>query len=450
MTRPRSGTRRASENPRIDPCILAYRPFAPAPPARAAAAAAERIMPRRLRLLFSHSTEEKSFERDIVMGLREALCQSFEILLDRTELKIGTDWRSVINSWIKICDAAVILITPESIASDFCRYEWDVLSFRRGEDQLPIVPIYYRSEPNDIKGKAHRLYEIAAHFNFDSLPNVVEQVRQALARLVPRERPQKQFVLLAQLLQDAIGRVATIEGAAEKIRLELGDWDLSADKWLRFAIKLMGAGIGRAWPALKDLQDYFDDKPERLDDIIDLIGFCSWVDLNSAHRIRGRAAPGAATDPLGLNARKPNTAEAYVLSATDRGRRNIWPIAFSHGVFSRYEDLRQEIETRLFDAAKVNPGRGIDALKRRIDMLRQGQEPIFVVLSADGLDAAWIAELRKDELLGTVNFLVLSGEKLEAGNLLPRPAMLQPDLLDGFERKLGDDYDDAKEYLGLQ
>jgi hypothetical protein len=406
-------------------------------------------MPRRLRLLFSHSTEEKSFEREIVMGLREALCQNFEILLDRTELKTGTDWRSVINSWIKVCDAAVILITPESIASDFCRYEWDILSFRRGDDQLPIVPIYYLSKPNDIKGKAHGLYEIAAHVNFDSLANVVEQVRQELVGLVPRERPPMQFLFLAQALQAAIGREATVEGAAEKIRLELGDWDLSADKWLRFAIKLMGAGIGRAWPALRDLKDYFDDKPERFDDIVDLIGFCSWVDLNSAHRIRGRAAPGAATDPLGLNAKKSNTAESYVLSATDRGRRNIWPIAFSHGVFSRYEDLRQEIEARLFDALKVNPSKGIDALKRRIDMVR-GKEPIFVVLTADGLDAAWIAELRKDELLGTVNFLVLSGEKLEAGKLLPQTAMLRPDLLDGFERKVWEDYDDAKEYLGLQ
>ena len=405
-------------------------------------------MARPARLLFSHSTKENSFERGIVMDLSAALRGDYKILLDRTELRLGTDWRSVINSWIKTCDAAILLITPESIDSDFCRYEWDVLSFRHRDDNLPIIPIYYRSTPDDIKGKAHGHYEIGGEFSFDSVPNAVAHVREALHGFLPPERPQKQFMLLAQLLREAVGREneLAIEGAAEKIKLELGEWDLSADKWLKFAVQLMGVGILRAWPALKDLQDYFDARPKTLDDIIDLIGFCSWVHMRSAHLIRCRAAPDAPTDAFGLNAKEDNTAKSYVLSATDRGPHNSWPIAFPSNVFGDdYMQLRQQIEDTLFEAVRVPRSKGTEELKKRIAFKRAGQEPVFVVLRADGLEAGWIARLRADELFAAVHFLILSGETIPAAKVLPPEAMLQPDFSDGFEEQVWSDYADVKQ-----
>jgi hypothetical protein len=411
---------------------------------------AEYVMPKP-RLFFSHSTTEGSPERAILMGLKEALQDKYEILLDRTALVVGTDWRSTINIWIRTCDAVVMLITPEAITSDFCRYEWDVLSFRRQEDKLLIIPIYHGSTPEELKGKAHQLHEIAAYFNYDSIESVARKVKdKLLAELVCKEHTPNQLFLLAKLFREAVGDERRIERAAGKIKLELGGWDLAADKWLRFAVQLMGVGIGRAWPALRELQDDFTENQERFDDIVELIGFCSWVNMGAVISIRGRCAPDAVRDPLGLTAKQYNTARAYVLSASDRGPRTHWPLAIPSWKFTNYPELRADIEQALFDAVRLDPQKGAAALKRRIETLGQGGDPVFAALRTAGLSADWLDRLCADELFASVNFLILAEKPGDAQVLLlPPDAMLQPPLAGEFEQKVWDDYEEAKDILSF-
>src|SRR5205085_10890756 len=99
----------------------------------------------------------------------------------------------------------------------------------------------------------------------------------------------------------------------------------------------------------------------------------------------------------------------------------------------------------LFETVRIDRRKGVDALKRRIDMLRNGQEPVFVVLRAEGLSADWIAQLRADDVFAAVNFLILSGETVGAAKLLPPEAMLQADFSDGFEGRLWRDYADVRD-----
>jgi TIR domain len=402
------------------------------------------------RLFFSHSTEDGSSDRAILMSLEEALKADYEILLDRTALVAGGDWRSTINAWIGTCDAAVILVTPESIASDYCNYEWAILSFRRKEDSLLIIPIYYGTAPEAIKGRAAQINEISGHFNFDNINNVTRKVRERLVAEIglKKERHQMTILYVVKTLKDAVGFEEVIETAAGKINLDLGTWDISSDKWFKFAVKIMGVGIGRAWPVLRDLQHFFGGaNEEKFGDLVDLIGFCSWVDLGSAHRIKGCALRAAATqDPLGLNAEEVKTAKGYVLSASERGPRNNWPIGTAHAVFASYEDLTRRVQSALREALDLEDGADDAKLKKYLEARLKG-EPVFVVLRAEGLNTDWLTQLRK--LFAGVTFLILTGETGTTSDLIPDDAWLKPLLPSGYEHEIWDDYDTARQFLRI-
>jgi len=407
---------------------------------------------RKPRLFFSHSTENGSQHHAILTGLAQNLEANYEILLDRKALVPGHDWRSTINAWIRTCDAAVILVTPRSIESDYCRYEWAILSFRRKEENFLIIPIYLDSEPEAIKGRADQIYEITSYHNFDNIGSVTRKVQGQLgAELVLIDRAQLQISYVAKLLQDAIRREEVIETAAGKINLDLGTWDLSADKWLKFAVKIMGVGIGRAWPVLRDLQQFFGRaNEEQFSDIVDLIGFCSWVDMGSAHRIKGCSAPDVtAQHLLALNADEVRTATCYVLTASERGPRNNWPIGTAHGIFASYEDLHQQVRSTLLEALNLDRDASVAKLSKRLDALRHAREPVFVVLDAKGLSASWLKQLRETVLFNWVNFLVLTGEDVVTLGLLPEEAWLKPLLPNGFEREIWDSYESAKQILRI-
>jgi hypothetical protein len=385
------------------------------------------------------------------MALAQSLEADYEILLDRRTLVAGSDWRSTINVWMRICDAAVILVTPKSIESEYCKYEWPILSFRHREDRVLIIPIYHGSTPEAIKGRADQIYEISGYFNFDNIQNMARKVQERLGtELVLKDRAHMQISLVAKLLQDAIRREEVIEVAADKIDLDLGTWDLSADKWLKFAVKIMGVGIGEAWPVLRELQQFFGNaNEEQFCDIVDLIGYCSWVDIGSAHRIKGCSARNAvAQDPLGLNADEVRTAKCYVLSASERGPRTNWPIGTAHGIFACYEDLHRQVQSAVLEALNLDRDANVAELRKQLDFCR-GREPVFIVLDAKGLSANWLKQLRETELFAGVNFLVLTGEKGVVPGLLAEDAWLKPLLPGGFEQDVWEKYESAKRFLGI-
>jgi hypothetical protein len=405
-------------------------------------------MARRPRLFFSHSTQKNSPDRAILNGISAGLATDFDILLDRTTLETGSDWRSTINVWIATCDCAIILVTPESIKSDYCRYEWAVLSFRRRQENFRIIPIYYGSTPNEISGRADQINEIAGYYEFDSIPSVTEKVRaQLAAELVIRDGANLQILLIAIRLKQALEKEEVIETVANKINLELGSWDLSSDKWQKFATMIMGLGILDALPALRKLQSFFGRrKADEFNEIVDLVGKCSWVDIASAQRIRGCEHRQARTPTLfGLNANEFKTAECYVLSGSGQAPSSNWRIGAALGVYGSYEDLRQQITSELFGVLRLE-GRDIAKLKRRIVL----EGPVFVVLRIDGLDAEWLNQLCAEELFAQVNFFVLTGELDIKAGCLADDSWLKPLLAPGVEDRVWEDYAEAKEILNTE
>jgi hypothetical protein len=118
-------------------------------------------------------------------------------------------------------------------------------------------------------------------------------------------------------------------------------------------------------------------------------------------------------------------------------------------VAGSYEDLHQQVICALHEAVNLERDAGPAKLKKRLDLLRQGAEPVFVVLAAEGLSADWLKRLRATELFAWVNFLILSGEAGVMPSLMPEEAWLTPLLPSGFEREVWDDYENARQILRL-
>src|SRR5262249_61793715 len=159
------------------------------------------------RLLFSHSTEDGSAERAALMTVADALhADDYEILLDRSAVKAGGDWRRTIDEWIGACHAAVVLITPGSIASKYCTYEWSVLSNRRRKDrQFVILPIYLGSIPRDVTNRPDQIAEISGYFGFQDITSIIPDLKQRLAAEVDlAAETRNQLNLIAGALRDTV------------------------------------------------------------------------------------------------------------------------------------------------------------------------------------------------------------------------------------------------------
>jgi hypothetical protein len=402
-------------------------------------------MPR-ARLFFSHSTAEGSDERKALMRLVSVLGADYDIQLDRTKLKVGGNWRRTIIGWIRGCDAAVVLITPGSIASEFCRYEWSNLSFRRTlQEGFLIIPIYLGSAPDAIRGRPDQISEISGFFNFDDTESMILEVKKRLDSEPPRARRRFQITLITDSLQTVSEQ--TIDVMAANAQLDLGDWDFESDIRLRFTTKIMSVGLARAFGALQDVRRALGDaNVDKFRAIVELIGRCSWVDTGAAQRIRACALSHAAVQGLfGLNANVDETAKCYVLMGSDKHPSDIWPIGTVLDDFTSEDHLYKRVRSELIGLLYLDDEESDTTLKQELDT-ELSVQPIFIVLHSKSLTAVWIKRLREVELFAGVTFLVLTGETIMPG-LLPDGAVLTPVLPAGLESKVWSDYARTKERL---
>lgn len=410
--------------------------------------AAEHIM-QKPRLFFSHSTKKGSAERKALMYLVDALEVDYEILLDRTKLKAGGNWRPIIRDWIRCCDAAVVLITPGSIKSEFCQYEWSTLTFRRTmQERFLIIPIYLGSTPDSIKGRPDQISEISGFFDFDDTASVISQVKERFDS-EPLLRQQKRFQI--SLITDSLQTVSdeTIDMLAANNRLDLGDWDFESDKRLRFTTKIMSVGLVRSFGALQDLRRVLGEaNVDRFRTIVELIGRCSWVDMGAAQRIKACASGEAVVRSLfGLNADGTETAKCYVLTGSDKHPDDIWPIGSVLDDFTSEDHLYKRVRSELIGLLKLNDDESDATLKQELEAELRVQ-PVFIVLKSRALTADWLTRLRQVELFSGIIFFVLTGETITPG-LLPDDAILTPMLTVGMEKKVWSDYAGTKRRLQL-
>ncbi|HEY6392042.1 MAG TPA: toll/interleukin-1 receptor domain-containing protein [Bryobacteraceae bacterium] len=402
----------------------------------------------RRQIFISHSAHRDPSARP-VLDLLEAKLNSqnrdYTVLLDHSTLQPGEDWRSALNIWCGACDAAILLITPDSMVAEFCNYEWSILAYRKATSQnFKILPVYYGATPEDLRGKPHQISEIQGSVVFSTIENSWPPIETWLGKVVTNEGPAaRQAQLLATLfrteIQDPYER--NVNHAMSKINLPFGTWDPLADPWERFALLLISLGLKNATPALAELRWAFDGKEDRWNDILDLVA-CSWVDNRSTERLLGRTGGLYGERAVALNAEQGETARLYVVKASGRPPSYAWCTAAVTEVAADVEALKSQIEVSLARALRLDTSPAVNRtrLAEKLRNKETARQPVVVYLRANSLDRVWLAELR--QRFEFVTFFLLSGPERPA---LTDVEWMEPELPPGFETTFWNEYDASKD-----
>jgi TIR domain len=397
-------------------------------------------MPR-TRIFISHSAHRDPSARPALNAIEAKIKATgqYGILLDHSTLQPGESWRSAINLWCGGCDAAVLLVTPDSIEADYCKYEWSILSYRQSMSRnFRILPVYLRATPEDLRGKAYQIAEIQGAITFTAIDEVWPKIDQFLQSVLPSDGPTaRQAYLIANLLRDGIHDPNFRELAIAKaqINLDLGTWEPLQDPWERFAFDLIGLGLGRTAPALLQLAGSFNRTRKEWCDILDLVA-CSWVDYRSAEVLRNRTQAETKDRTVGLNAVEGQTARLYVVKASDRRPSATWITADINDVVADLDGLFSEIEAALARALGLETSPVDRAkLERKLRNQETAKQPVVVCLRTNSLDDTWLAAIR--ERFKFVTLFLLSGATPAA---LSGVEWLQPDLPPEFETNFWTEY----------
>lgn len=84
---------------------------------------------------------------EFVRMLRDAVVaaladRNITTFFDQQGLLWGDPWRTRLRAWLGLCDGAVIFLSPEAVASDWVRYEADILTWRMwSRPTLRVIPV---------------------------------------------------------------------------------------------------------------------------------------------------------------------------------------------------------------------------------------------------------------------------------------------------------------------
>lgn len=394
------------------------------------------------RIFISYSSREDPATLPLVQNLAEKLKKlGYGVLMDRATLQQGEDWRSAINAWCGLCDAALVVITPESIRNEFCYYEWSILGYRRMISLgFPIFAIYQRATPADLAGKPHQLAETQAYMYTDPGKTFAE-IKKWAKTVVALDGPVTvQAKLLGDLLSKWVSDRSGVkrENARAAVKLELGNWEPLADEWVQFAFTLIGMGLKNAGPALAEFAGDFRGRPQEWDDVLDLIA-CSWVNHRSSRTLADRARGASAARNVALNAEEPLTARLYVIRACDREPSSAWAMASANTVAADREELISHVEEALARLVHLGYPAPPAMLEKKLQDKEAMRQPVIVSLNHRGLSQAWLDALRTR--FPYVTFFILAGDqRLQLSDV----EWLRPELDKGFEADFWEKYDSVK------
>ena len=68
----------------------------------------------------------------------------YKVLLDKARLEPADNWRAKLHGWLGSCHGAVILLSEDSIASEWVRKEATILTWRKSlRPELLVMPVFW-------------------------------------------------------------------------------------------------------------------------------------------------------------------------------------------------------------------------------------------------------------------------------------------------------------------
>lgn len=412
------------------------------------------------RIFISHRNVEAdtvTLISEISADLRAA---GHDVLVDFERLKPGATWRDEIYTWLGVCHAGVVLVSPAALAEDsvWVPRECSILSWRKALDpSFTLLPVLLPGVTTDQLRGDLRYRDLGLHdlqvITHEDHARTREAIVDAVARLAatprtPLEDLAEQIeALIVQVRQEYLEEAIALAGWNAAVLPSFGGTAR------QLSLALLQVPLARAIEALEYLSLRMPQAAS-VDRIVDILA-PGWVDLSAARWVACCSAASSPRPAVVLNANSRFAAEMYVRRASCRPPRTTWRVVAITGVHGEaaFEDLATEIIQALLvefatcffqDDSANTPESQLAGLVQELN--RRGR-PVVVVFRLP----AGIVELmpRLQERFPFLTFLFLSGDSLPDEDACPVTLLrrLLPALSEGQERAAMTDYQTARSIL---
>jgi len=96
-------------------------------------------------IFISHSSRDDEAARAIRERLSEVLADEpyrYQVLLDEQAIRAGNPWEPKLHRWLAECDGAVLILTPQALASEWVKKEAAILLWRQSlGSRIVVIPL---------------------------------------------------------------------------------------------------------------------------------------------------------------------------------------------------------------------------------------------------------------------------------------------------------------------
>lgn len=402
-------------------------------------------MEERARVFISHSAREGA-----AGVLRQAIYQAllarsnrYTVLMDDVSLEPGSHWRARINLWLNSCDAAIVILSPDALHSNYVAFELAILGYRAWDEgqhgrEFRIIPVFADVTMKQVEASALAPSQAGEWMGIieGNAATVAAKVVAALDGVTAAtSRPVER---LARVLDGYLPETDIhLDDASAALGLTL-PWEIGAAKGFSLALQLLGSGMSvGSTKAIRRLREDPTFVKEHLQQIVELVA-SAWVDLK-ADEIP--ALVQAARPPaLVLNAGRTDLARMYLQSAKYRVSPSLqYQLAESTAVIEERPDV-PALTTDVVEAIcrDLYETLGIDSeagLAEALDDYEALGEAVVVALSAPSISLETIRELRK-QFDPRIAFFLLTGPRKDNDRLKCSEVYVIRPPLDGKDEEL--------------
>ncbi|HYH87182.1 MAG TPA: toll/interleukin-1 receptor domain-containing protein [Pyrinomonadaceae bacterium] len=398
------------------------------------------------RVFISHSTGKDPDARKVLDALSEGLEGEFAVRVDKDHLKLGVYWRNTLNTWIGGCDAAVLLLSTDALASQFVAYEASILTFRHHAHNFTLVPVYMSGiHYADVKGSRTlsptNIQEVQAVKTTDTA-QIIAEVKERLREVTRGKTPIDRQVRRLEELLEPVGKSLIIDDYLPMLGYTTDPWEREDNPHRLLAVHMMSAGIKGAWEVLRNIRSTLK-RNETLNEVFELVA-TSWVDVQATKHIAEVVTGEQARRALAINGETDLIAKMYLRRAS--GLEDGWKVAEPDGVVG--EDALEGLKTKVDEELRLTLGISESAdLEGELEEYEGLGEPVVVMLLAAGIGPDELAGLR--EAFKTVTFMFLAGTDPLCHTVLTGSEVefIIPQLGEGFEKDFCKFYKTSKKIL---
>lgn len=372
------------------------------------------------RIFISHRHGQAG-DLEFIRKLKDELgAAGFDVLVDFECLAAGAHLRQDVYTWLGICHAAIVLLSPRALGDDstWVPTESSILAWRRTLDpNFLLIPVLMPGVGVDDLRNHLRFRDLGLH-DLLCIPHVDEastfdRIQAALQPLRPAPRtPVEELaetieVKLQGLRQDFLEEVVRLCGA------DGHELPPSVQGPRAAALALLQAPLERTTDAL----DYLAPRlpaPHDVERILELVA-PGWVDLCAARWVAQSALTPPPKPAVVVNANTQFGAEMFVRRACCRPPKTMWHVVKVTAVVgeSAFDDLAMEVQTALQSAFATmlqfseSPAQQLAAVLNRLS--QRGHATVVVLRMNTGFQALIPALQQRFPYL---TFLFLSGDEL--------------------------------------